>query len=176
MILMNPTASALFSPCGRYRYELHRRWGTGPSALWVGCNPSKAGADTEDHTTRKIRRFTERLDCDAFALANVYPWIATDPNDLRVAARGGRDVLGNPDADRSLADLLESHRSERVIFAWGDALARVPGWRARIATIDHAARSLGIRPLCLGTAKSGQPRHPLMLPYATKLELWELPR
>lgn len=179
MILMNPTGAAEFSPCGRYRYVLERRWGDGPCALWVCCNPSSAGATDEDHTTRKIRGFSERADCESFVLINLHARIATDPKELERAARAGEDIRG-PHADERIARLLKDHRESEVIFAWGDvaisrpAIARTT--RTRVEAIASFAASRGIRPRCLGLTRRGQPRHPLMVSYATRLEWWETRR
>lgn len=91
----------------------------------------------------------------------------------------GEDIRG-PHADERIARLLEDHRESEVIFAWGDvaisrpAIARTT--RTRVEAIASFAASRGIRPRCLGLTRRGQPRHPLMVSYATRLEWWETRR
>ena len=46
--------TALFSPCGRFRYRLGRRWGEGPTVAFVLLNPSTADQLRDDPTVRRL--------------------------------------------------------------------------------------------------------------------------
>ncbi len=150
---------ATVSPCERYRYLLGRSWGPGPRVLWVMLNPSTADARLDDPTIRKCLEFSRRLGFGSLEVVNLYAWRSTDPAGLKTAP----DPIG-PDNARHLADAAE--RCDRIIVAWGANASPDPG---------AVSASLGDRPLwCLGRTKDGQPRHPLMLAYATPLEIWRL--
>lgn len=60
--------------------------------------------------------------------------------------------------------------ARKLLVAWGPAAKlRIPVLRERW---KHVVKLVG-KPLhCLGTAKDGQPRHPLMLRADAPLELW----
>ena len=46
---MNEGSGAVLSPCGRYRYQLWRRWADGPAVLFADAlRAFAAGADIED--------------------------------------------------------------------------------------------------------------------------------
>jgi hypothetical protein len=55
--------SAVFSPCGLYRYRIERPYARGHlTAAGTMLNPSYADADDNDHTMTKIAGFSARLD------------------------------------------------------------------------------------------------------------------
>ena len=115
-------SEAVISQDERHRYSLTRRWGDGPRVCcWIMLNPSTADATTDDPTIRRCIGFTHAWGYDALTVVNLYAWRATDPADLRNAARAG---------------LLR-------------------------------------RPInCLGTTKTGAPRHPLYLRADTPRHLY----
>jgi hypothetical protein len=163
-------SSASFSDDGLFRYSLSRRWAaSGPIDLWIAANPSKAGADGDDHSVRKMIGFSKRLGSAGLDLVNMHAFIATAPSELVRAHRDGVDIDG-PENERRLAAALCSTRYARRIVAWGDCLGAIGLPRARSILIF--ATRMGIELVCLGTTASGNPRHPLRVGYATKLRPW----
>ncbi len=168
--------SAVISPCGLYRYTLEREldsvgidWRV---LLWIMLNPSKAGAELDDPTIRKCNGFTARLGYDRHRVGNLYAWRATKPRAL--AAHEVADPVG-PENDAYLGHAIAA--ASMVIVAWG---AHILPKRLAVSKAARVARFMEIvgphqKLWCLGTSADGSPRHPLMLPYSTPLERWELP-
>ncbi len=152
---------AELSPCGTYRYTLTRVWD--PFALcvlWVCLNPSKANASEDDPSARKVVGFSRRWGFGSATIVNLYAFRATDPRDLE---RAGRPI--GPENDRHI--LAAFALADAIVCAWGqnepkDSLRPV----ALRRLLSEAKRTAD----CLGRAKNGQPRHPLMLSYDTPRE------
>ena len=155
-----PTGAVL-SDDGRYRYLLWRNeWHLSTRGLlgFVMLNPSTADARTDDPTIRRCLGFARRLEYGGILVANVFAWRATDPRNL---PRSTDEAFG-PDNAISLAMVAEV--CPVVVAAWG----------AHPRASDLAQRVLGIvGPLyCLGTTKSGAPRHPLYIRRDAVLSPW----
>lgn len=160
---------AVFSSCGRYRYQLHDSWDDAlPVLPWILCNPSVAGAvdaqgqPRSDPTARKGRGFSQRLGYGAMVFANLFAYVSTDPKGLKAA---GYPV--GPENDRHILEAC-ARGDGGVVLAWG-ALGR---GLARAREVEQLVRDAGYQLLCLGHTRDGLPRHPLMLGYATTLELF----
>lgn len=154
-------ASAVLSPCGRYRYRLERRWAPGAPLLWVMLNPSTADATEDDNTIRRVVRFTQREGFGAAVVVNLFAWRATDPTDLfRCVGPEG------PDNDWHL--MREACEAARVVVAWGNVSGRMLPARVRRVLEQLAPRELW----CLGTTAAGHPRHPLYVRADQPLVLW----
>lgn len=144
----------------RYRYTLSRRFpeGTG-TCLFVMLNPSTADSRRDDPTIRRCIGFARRWGFGQLRVVNLFALRATDPRGLR-GAREPTHVVG-PRNDAVLH--REVRRADVVVAAWG----------AHGTLHDRAARVLEGLPdvdwQCLGTTRTGQPRHPLMLRGDTKL-------
>jgi len=151
-------AGALISPCGRYRYALWRRWGTGCGELLVvGLNPSRADADGEDPTVRRCLRYARDWGCSGLRLANLFAWRSPDPGDLRRVP----DPLG-PEADLWLGRLAAG--AALVLAAWGNG--------GRLGGRSQVARRL-LPPLqVLRLTRLGEPAHPLYLPASLRPQPW----
>jgi len=147
MLDMVLQSSAVISDCGQYRYQLGRRWGDGPSCVFIMLNPSTADAEKDDPTIRRCIGFAKREGCGGLIVVNLFAFRATQPEVLLSAA----DPIG-PENDAYIADAL-SKESGPIIAAWG---AWGDGRRGRIV----AARFPG-RLQALGATKDGRPRHPL---------------
>ncbi|MBX3203205.1 MAG: DUF1643 domain-containing protein [Labilithrix sp.] len=160
------TRSATISACGRYRYGLERATGiTGPNLVWLMLNPSTADADVDDPTIRKVVGFTRRAGFGVAIVVNLFAMRATDPREVSRTLRHGPGYVGvrlitaegpaNRQAIEQAAGL-----SDAMVCAWGaqpwarTQAKRVLGWLPR-----------GLRLLCLGTTKAGDPLHPLMPSY-----------
>jgi hypothetical protein len=148
----------------RYRYMLER--GENPRALvFIMVNPSIATGDKHDPTIRKCKGFARTLGFDGFKVVNLFASIATDPKSLR--------YMSNPEGplnDYFIADAISA--AEVVIVAWG-SLGKLPkDLRQQAGRMIRHAKIVGKNLYCLGQTTSGDPRHPLMTPYATPLTKW----
>lgn len=165
---MSPSGSAIFSPCGTYRYVLKRQI---PSALrWLRpvlfclLNPSTADATVPDNTLRRGMAFAKSWGATSLTFVNMYAFRATYPKDLIAAYRRGEDVVG-PDNDRYVRQQLEEHRIGIIVAAWGaHQLAPLQMETQRLFAAAGAQ--------CLGTTADGSPRHPLYLKADQPLVPW----
>lgn len=154
--------SAIYSEDERHRLLLRRDLVSGEGAVtFIGLNPSTATAETNDPTIRRCIGFAERWGKKTLYMANLYAFRSTDPSGLWQVD----DPVGNPSNDEYIKDMAK--RSDLVIAAWG-ANAK----RKRAKEVHHLLLSKGIRLLCLGTTKAGNPRHPLYLRADTEPEVW----
>jgi len=162
---------AHLSPCGTYRYQLHRdelRPALMPPpkrVTFVMLNPSTADAEEDDPTIRRCIGFALREGGSSLTVVNLYALRATDPNELlRHPAPIG------PDNDAAILDGCRG--AELVILAWGAhraARSRAPRMLGLLAEL-RADGGLGL--VCtLGLTKLRAPRHPLYLAADTPLEM-----
>lgn len=168
----------IISPCGRYRYRLERavprRFMTdvdgifsGKTVAFFGINPSTADAETDDATVRKWRGFCERWGAARFIVGNVFAYRAIDVRELAQAQ--------NPLGPENISRLLEiTDDADALIPCWGSRFKLPEVLWHRVNLLEDRLRVIasasGKPLLCFGRTKSGDPRHPLMLPYITKLE------
>ena len=145
---------ASYSPCGLYRYSLWRDWNHGAGTiLWIMLNPSRADhLGNNDPTIERCERrsiawgFRRMEVVNLFALSSPYP----------AALRAADDPVG-PLNDAGI--VKGAGRASLILCAWGThgpLLGRSEAVRALLA-----GRLLH----CLGTTKTGEPVHPLYLPY-----------
>lgn len=151
--------SAVFSPDRAYRYALERRWDVGPFVTWIMLNPSKADEVQDDATIRRCIGYSKRWGAGGALIGNLYALMSTDPARLMEVD----DPVG-PDTDVWLEVMIM--RSSMIVAAWG--AHRMAGRRSH--EVVKMARS---KPLvCLGRTRSGDPMHPVRLPYSVELECW----
>lgn len=148
-----------------FRYRLSRDLGVLDSIGtlgWIMLNPSTADETRDDPTIRKVCGFTRRAGYGRVLVANLFPLRATSPRDLHAAP----DRLGDREqADEAIRAVCRE--SACVVLAWGDHGARYP---QRVIAVSQLVLRSGRPALALlGQTKGGQPRHPLMAPYATPL-------
>lgn len=163
--------SAVISKCGLYRMSLVRKWDeTLPQVLFIGVNPSTADAEHDDHTIRKLIGFTRRWDYGGFEIVNLFAYRATDVKQLR--NHYNRDTSMNVINNERLAIADALRRSALVVPCWGGKQKLPKDLHHRM----YWVREMLARPLagqwvgCFGKTSCGEPRHPLMLSYDTKLE------
>lgn len=137
---------AVMSPDGTYRYALRRRWGDGPTTLFIGLNPSTADHLQDDPTLRRCISFAERWGFEGVAMGNLFALRSTDPKELEKA----QDPIG-PENDEWLKRL--ARESDTIVAAWGNGGA----------LLDRGRRIRERFPnlVCLGQTRLGHPRHPL---------------
>ena len=156
--------SARISDCGNYRYLLTRptevECPDRGTALFIMLNPSTADAEQDDATIRRCRRFARDWGCAGLTVANLYAYRATKPEELHAVD----DPVG-PDNDRQLSALAREY--QEAVCAWG-ANANPD----RVQQVVDIFRGVGGRLWCLGTTKSGAPRHPLYIRADQPLVPW----
>lgn len=160
---------AVISNCGQYRYTLYRQWDDGRHVTFLMFNPSTADANVDDHTIRKCMGFAKRWGYARLSVVNLFALRSSDPR----AVRRSTDPIG-PLNDYWIDKVFAETRE--VICAWGceqhakgDIVAR------RVVKMIRMASAHYLHLECLGTTKTGVPRHPLMLPYETSRSPWPEP-
>jgi hypothetical protein len=140
------TRGAILSPDLRYRYHLHRSWGSGPRVGFAMLNPSKADSDIDDPTIVRCMGFARRWGYDGIEVVNRFALRATDPDQLMDYS--SVDAFG-PDNDKWLKTM---GALPLVIAAWGSHRA-----------VRHAPLLPDIEWHCLAINTDGQPKHPLYI-------------
>lgn len=158
--------SAIFSPCGQYRYRLERQVQlAGEVFAYFGVNPSTAGAEIEDQTTIKWRGFAVRNGASRYLAGNPFALRATDVRALASAA----DPVG-PENDAHIADIIRD--ADVLVPCWGNRAKLPPALRPRLDALANILHASGKPVRVFGFTAGGDPLHPLMLGYATKLVDW----
>lgn len=158
--------TAVFSPCGTYRYSLTRELGGERVCAFCGANPSVATAVKNDQTVSKDVGFATRWGCGRLVKVNAHAYIAQEPEDMYAAAKAGVDVIG-PDNDAAIRAAVIAVRETNGLFvlASGNIIAI-----ERVDQVLAIVREVGgVTPWCLGTNKNGTPGHELYLSYETPL-------
>lgn len=156
-----PKTDATFSSCGRYRYQLDRRWSeSGARLCWVMLNPSTADHRLDDPTVRRCIAFSKSWGFGAVYVVNLFAWRSTDPRLLPP----GREAIGD-DCDHYIRTSMEL--SSMVVCAWGTASAAPPEvrdlLRERSCAISDLAKLSGRTLEAISVTKDGVPGHPLYL-------------
>lgn len=156
---------AIISPCGKFRYELTRSWGDGPTLTWVMLNPSTADAEVNDPTIRKVIGFSAKWGYDSIRVLNLFAYRATNPKELV-------EVI-DPVGPENL-ELLKSLEGP-VVTAWGTRIPKNIASQISQEAVYDSAWANRLEPyLCLGHTKNGYPRHPLYVSYNKEPESWNL--
>jgi hypothetical protein len=79
--------------------------------MFIGLNPSKAGADQDDPTIRKVCKIARNLGYGGIYMVNCFPFISTDPGQLQV---DGHQYYNN------LVIITTGEKVKDVVFAWGN--------------------------------------------------------
>jgi hypothetical protein len=155
--------AAVFSPCETYRYSLWIGHPLAGTVNFIMLNPSTADEMKNDPTVERCCRFAAQWGHSGVIVTNLFAIRSTDPSVLR----GNPEAVGGRENDAAIAShALNSHR---VVVAWGNHGAQ----HHRSAYIMSLLRHIGVRPEALRVTKTGQPQHPLYLPYSCKPERYE---
>lgn len=159
--------AAEISSDGLYRYWLRRKWGPGPTCLWIMLNPSTADAEIDDPTIRRIVGFSHDWGYGQAVVVNLFAFRATEPALMFRAD----DPVGPLNEDH-IARAVRS--SARVVAAWGERGAATLQ-ETRVLTL---LRDIGIETVwCVGkTNEDRAPRHPLYVRKTQQPEIyWTAP-
>lgn len=147
--------SAIFSPDGRYRYAIVRIWTINkPILLFIGINPSKAGAIVNDPTITRLMARAARNGFGGLLGSNLYALVSTDPKALLTTP----DAIGlETDAYLLQMVFIVKSTNGKVLCGWGS-----------FAPVKQRATdvlSMVPEPYCLGVNSDGEPKHPLYVGY-----------
>lgn len=149
---------AEFSENGKFRFLLKRVWNVqGLRIMFIGLNPSIAGAEFDDPTITRLIHFAKKHGYGSFVICNLFPIIATKRARLIKHKTFGR-AMGTTNMEYILGN---AQKCNGVVFMWGATKGT-----------DHRAKLLIERypnALCFGHNKDGSPKHPLYLSNETKL-------
>lgn len=151
---------AVFAFDGLCRLLLERGPSDAPrTAGWLMCNPSRADAEHDDPTVKRVIHHSARVGCDRALVGNVWSRIATDPADLWGALARGEytDAMNSANLD-ALAAI--GAQCDVLFMAFGaEPARRAPGVvRSAINAIWDRERGV---PVCLGMTGDDLPLHPL---------------
>nr|WP_298685299.1 DUF1643 domain-containing protein [uncultured Dongia sp.] len=149
---------ATFSDDGDLRWTLTRSFllaaNGGKGLMWIGGNPAKAGADSDDMTSMRWDHFTKAWGYSRYLGMNPIPKISSTPDDARAWLMGGGiEVDAAIEHNLSLIEALAPDYDMHVV-CWGNIVQN--DW-----LLDRVIKAIN-RPLfCLGTNSDGSPRHPM---------------
>lgn len=124
------SGGARFSRCGGYRWWLERCWRPeAPRLLFVGLNPSRADADRDDPTLRRLIGFAREWGFGAVEVVNLFSAITSRPAALRRHA----DPIGSG-TDAWIRRRAAASEVAAIWLGWGVT----GGWLQR----DHAVLRL----------------------------------
>lgn len=157
-------SEAYISEDGKYRYWLLRVFDPRlPILCIIGVNPSTADARKDDQTIRKDIGFAARLGYGGLLKLNVGAGRSTDPRKWRKMA----DPIGPENSVQHLIGYIKQFKATKVVAAWGK------NGNYFIGCCEAIVREIPDL-FCFGYNTDGSPRHPLMLPYSTPLEKFEM--
>ena len=164
---------AVISDCGKYRYTLYRQWAEDPFEdvrvlNFCMLNPSTADGLQDDPTIRKCIGFAKLNGYNAIRVVNLFAWRATDPRNLHLALKSGENIVGPGNA----AYIHELPPEETVVASWGSTFSDKDFRNDWVRTVVKLLN----RPLkCLRRTESGQPGHPLYVPYGPLMNFDQIP-
>lgn len=161
------------SDCLRYRYRLWRCWDESlPVCCFIMLNPSTADGERDDRTICQCVSFAAREGCGMLIVVNFFAYRTSHPKKLWSYRDGllKGDIIGNPSNDAFIGP--ETQASHITIAAWGaQPQSKLKGRDKSVVELVTKHAKL----YCLGTTKSGAPRHPCRLAKDTPLTLWRAP-
>lgn len=156
------------SPGGAYRYRLERDvQPEGIVAAFFGVNPSTADAERDDATVRKWNGFAKRLGVRRYMVGNVFALRATNVALLRLH----QPLVCFGDGNHATLKAIIQD-ADLLVPCWGSTDKLSLSHRDYVHAVKDMLLSSGKPVRTWGLTKSGDPKHPLMLPYSTRLREW----
>ena len=166
---------ATFARNRTLRMQLRRWWTERPKrwAAWLMTNPSDAGASRNDPTMLRVIHFTRSWGYDGCIVANLYPFIASNPKDMWAWRRwedNGPDWYARDDLNSNISAIEEIGRrsSLRVVAFGAEPLVKDFNWvqeclEAFTQPFDYPDSGWEYDELamCIGVTNNGSPIHPL---------------
>ena len=132
--------------------------------ICIGANPSKADENNSDMTMNKLCQILANNGYDGYVMLNLYPLIATKPDDLPKECDESIYSQNLEIIKRILSKFLYSD----ILLCYGDVLnkrkyLKEPCLKDILKLFD------GHKIKCLGTTQKGSPKHPSRI--STKSEI-----
>lgn len=135
-----------------------------------GINPSTAVPGAPDPTVKRLMSFAAANGYDSWTMLNIYPRIATDPNDMD---REHRADLKSEN-ERHIAALLAG-RPLTLLAAWGNLIAKRPYLKSLLADLVMISAAARCDWVSLGApTRQMHPRHPLYVKGGTPLRRFDM--
>lgn len=147
------------------RLTLSRRWGPGPIALVIGCNPSDADALKDDPTSKWWSRWFQHYGFGGYDAANVFPFCSPDPKVCKTTVKEAwagewydRDALHHNVSH--VADLAKA--AHQVFVCFGNIANDIDADYVELL-VEHIQTGEAPWPdlWCWGKTGSGAPTHPM---------------
>jgi hypothetical protein len=139
--------------------------------ICFGVNPSTATPEQLDPTLATVQRIALRHGYDGFIMCNLYPQRATNPDDMHDT----RDDILHAANIRAIKKIFAMYPRADVLAAWGTLVQKRAYLTACLHEIVEAAEASGARWHCMGEpTKDGHPHHPLYLPRATQMQVFDV--
>ena len=121
---------AIISDCGKYRYELHRRWDRSKGkVLFIMLNPSTADGLNNDLTTIRCINFAKKWGYGGIMIGNIYPFRAKRPKDLRKWLDEAKLTADFNAAHENIKHVEGmAKQADMIVCAWGCNHPGVPEW------------------------------------------------
>ncbi|KWC56521.1 DUF1643 domain-containing protein [Burkholderia ubonensis] len=158
--------TAIISSCCGYRYRLERDVApTGIVVAFFGVNPSRADASVRDQTDLKWTGFAARWGARKYIAGNPFAFRSPNVRDLVAVV----DPIG-PANDVHLSRIVAD--ADLLVPCWGDRGKLPKCLRPRLDFVTNMLRASRKPVKVFGLTATGDPKHPLMLPYYTPLIDW----
>ena len=137
-----------------YRLELRRVWDDRLPLLPVCMlNPSWGDDEKEDMTLLALIHFARMWGYGGLLIVNLYGYRASQPREM--FKMGAAAIGADNDNHTAAAVAYAKANGGKMLVAWGNDGGE------RALTLARYIQAHGVQMICLGTTKSGAPKHPL---------------
>lgn len=154
---IQPDRQAILSDCRTRRFLLSRVWSEGKTLLFIGLNPSVANENQDDHTVKKLVRYSQRWGYGRLIVCNLFTTITPYPASLPAVA---------PEEDDSIL-LEQAANADMILVGWG----AFEGAHNRACHVLDLLKGFDL--YCLGRNDNGSPKHPGRLAANAQPELFQ---
>jgi hypothetical protein len=150
--------------CDGQRLTLTRRWGEGPRACMIGCNPSRADARRDDPTCLWWINWSQLFGYGRFDAVNMYPFCTASPAECRKIAdweNNGPDWHARDALQYNLDVVVRTAKAADIVIACWGAIAWDDAWIEHVVEQIQSGEAPWPDLYCFGMTASGAPKHPM---------------
>lgn len=147
------------------RLTLSRRWGPGPRACVIGCNPSDADALKDDPTSKWWNRWFQHYGFGGYDAVNVFPFCSPSPAVCKAKVRGAfagewHDQDALQENGSHVASLAK--QADQVFVCFGNIANDIDhGYVEYVIEMIQTGEEPWPDLWCWETTGSGAPTHPM---------------